>query len=484
MTVRKFGLLSSSLVYGLGGAAQRCISLLLLPLFTRYLTPTDYGVVGLLAVLPALLLPIFSLGLTASISVCYFSLKYAEKRQSVIQTSLWITYYSVAIMMMLTFIDLDWITQLSTSNLEYRSHTLVAIITAAISIICLPLQLELQFSGRPLEFVISSLVSAIVASLCSVILVVWFNLSSLGILTGSMLGQISLWILLLLRRHTKSPDIKGSANFQIAKELLKHGLPLLPSFMFLFLLQNGVRWSLESKHGVEAVGLYAIGTNFGSVLTLITSGFVTAWMPWAMQLSDQWSDARHMVAKRLTQYVICVGFLVLLFFCFAQPVLYILTPQVYFDAWTVVGLAATANFMISLFSLVLPPIYMAGKVNLVLISQGVAAVVAIVSAHFLLDFGIFGASLAVALGTFTMIAVQLIINKKLVDVPTIPLEFKKIFFIGLIFISSCGITFFLKIEHIGKFAIASLLLILLSGFLMFTFFPDKKSLYKKFQKNI
>jgi O-antigen/teichoic acid export membrane protein len=478
---RKFGLLSSSLLYGLGGAAQRLVGFLLLPVFTRFLTPADYGIVGLLVALPALLLPVFSLGLSASISVCYFAADHPAARHTVIQTARWITYASAGLMTILSLTMLDWITHLLVGNLDYSYHALVSIVTVALNVLCLPLQLELQFSRRPLEFVIISLVGALFTSIGSLMLIVYFNLGAFGMLLGNLIGQV-LALTLLLKSKKGRQASKTKADMGVAKELLKHGIPMLPSFVLLFILQNGVRWPLEWHHGMAAVGLYSLGSNFGATLTLFTSGFVAAWMPWAMAQGERWEEGRWEVATRLTQYLIGGGFLVLLFFFAAQPALRILTPYNYFDAWVVIGLAAASNFLTSLFSLILPPLYMAKKVSLVLISQGCAALVTLCMTYILMDFGILGAAIAVFLGTLTLVVIQVIVNTRLTEIKPIP--FNKLNFIGISLTLglTCAATFLLEVSKLENFIMLSLLLILFAGIAMFRCFPDKQLLLRKYLK--
>lgn len=480
----KFGLLSSSILYGLGGAVQRLIGFILLPIFTRYLTPADYGIVGLLIILPALLLPVFSLGLSASISVCYFAKDHLVDRQSVIQTARFITYASVGLMMIMAIIAIDLITRLAVGNLEYRLHTLVAIVTVVFNVLCLPLQLEQQLSGKPLEFVKISIVGALCTALASLLAIVAFELGAMGILLGNLLGQVVVWLLLLVTRQKAGVESNGRLDFVIARDLVIHGIPMLPSFLLLFVIQSGVRWPLEWSHGVNAVGLYSVGASFGATLTLLTSGFVAAWTPWAMRHGERWEEGRHLVATRFTQYLIGGGFLVLLFFCVSQPALRILTPPSYFDAWMVVGLAAAANFLTSLFSLLLPPVYMAKKVFLVLVSQAIAALVTAGGIYMLLDFGILGAALAVFIGSLTLVVIQVVVNAKLTDVQQIPLDGLKLVQIVLVLGAASWATFWLRISDTGSFLMYSIFLVLFAGAVLFRCFPDKQSLLSKFSRGL
>lgn len=484
MTTRKFGLLSSSLLYGVGGGIQRLIGFVLLPLFTRYLSPAEYGVVSLLSAVSALLVPIFSLGMGASIGVFYFGVDDAARRQNIINTAKWITYASAALILTLACIGIDWIAQAATNGPGYESHTLVAIVTVALSVLCLPLQMEQQLSGRPLEFVSISLLGAIFASISNVVLIVYFGLGAFGMLLGILLGQILVWILLIVKRRQSQWGGRRTIDWEVAKSLLKHGLPMLISFVLLFVIQNAVRWPLERAHGVDAVGIYSVGANFGAAITLFTSGFVTAWMPWVMTYADQWEQGRHIVAKRLLQYTIGGGTLVLLFFCFAQPALLVLTAPIYFEAWTVVGLVAAANLMMSLFSLVLPPIYMAKKVYLVIVSQGAAALVTLAATYLLLDYGIVGAALAVFIGSTVLVLAQILVNVKLTLVKSMPLEWPRAIESALVVAVAGWITFFLRVEQIWIYVLQVTLLFMVAGFIVLRRFPEKRLLLNKLLKGL
>lgn len=82
MKEQLFRLGRKTIVYGIGSILNRVISFLLLPLFTKYLTPTDYGVSSILGWMTFLITPIFSLGMGTAIATCYYEEKaLREKRR-------------------------------------------------------------------------------------------------------------------------------------------------------------------------------------------------------------------------------------------------------------------------------------------------------------------------------------------------------------------------------------------------------------------
>ncbi len=61
-----------SVIYGLGGLIQRIVAVLLLPLYTRYLSPRDYGAIEVLVALSAVVFALLRAGIQSSFFRFYF----------------------------------------------------------------------------------------------------------------------------------------------------------------------------------------------------------------------------------------------------------------------------------------------------------------------------------------------------------------------------------------------------------------------------
>src|SRR5262245_44164368 len=80
-----------SAIYGLGGLVQRILAVLLLPIYTRYLSPDDYGVVETLVALMTVLVSTLRLGITNAFFRFYFDSTEPAHRRLVLRTSFWFT---------------------------------------------------------------------------------------------------------------------------------------------------------------------------------------------------------------------------------------------------------------------------------------------------------------------------------------------------------------------------------------------------------
>ena len=83
-----------SAVYGLGGIVSRLIAVFLLPVYTRYLDPDDFGAVGVLVALSAVLVTILRAGISSAFFRFWFDSQDAARRLLVLRTSFWFTMAS------------------------------------------------------------------------------------------------------------------------------------------------------------------------------------------------------------------------------------------------------------------------------------------------------------------------------------------------------------------------------------------------------
>jgi O-antigen/teichoic acid export membrane protein len=189
----------------------------------------------------------------------------------------------------------------------------------------------------------------------------------------------------------------------IVREMLKHGLPLVPSFAFLFVMMNGNKYVLQWLEGDASVGIYSVGFNLGAAMALLIGALSTAWYPFFMSFSDRQSEAVVLFGRFTAYYVLAGGTVTLLFFALARPVVILLTQPSFYEAFTVVGFVALAYFFLGLFNFFLPQLYFSQRVYIVTMVQAVAAILSVPLAILLVTrFGILGAAVALALSHAAM----------------------------------------------------------------------------------
>jgi O-antigen/teichoic acid export membrane protein len=94
---------------------------------------------------------------------------------------------------------------------------------------------------------------------------------------------------------------------EIGRQMLAFGLPLLPGLLLYFVFQNASRWFLQRFQGADAVGLFALATQFGSILLLMNTAIQTAW-PMFLYGAERDEGVKGVYARALTYYLALAGF--------------------------------------------------------------------------------------------------------------------------------------------------------------------------------
>ena len=400
-------LVKNTLTYGIGNVIVKSAYLFLLPIFTAYLSPAEYGISALLSWMNFLLIPILSLGLGTSMAPVYF-----ENRNSK-EICVWTTF-TLAVASSVSLATVGIIFSSSISNFLFQTElqsylVIISLITMSLTISVTPFMLFMQFEERARAFVVLTIIGSFTTVLLSVLMVVVLKKGIQGLIESQLLGQVVVFTLFASAAVRKLG--KYYFRFETSKKLLKVGIPLIPSSFLVFLLFDGNKILLKTYHGIEELGIYNIGFNIGLVMSILVSGFQSAWIPYFMSFVDKRDEAKALFRKIMTYYIFIFGSIALLFFICAKFIVYGLTQPEFHDAYKIVGLSATAQFLIGVFAVLLPSIYYAKHVPLVSIIQFFCVAVAIPINYFLVkNFGKEGTALAIMLNAFILVVFTQIWN--------------------------------------------------------------------------
>jgi len=397
-----------TLTYGMGQVLVRVISMLLLPLFTTYLTPADYGVSAMLGLIAFVVTPIFGLGLGAVIGVFYYRSSELEHRAMVIWSGVAVLLVSSGLLMAGVVAFRSQISAAVFRSPRFADLIVITIVGVCCSLISTPLAMSFQFERMARQYVILSTLATAVGLLSSVVLVIFLGRGIRGLVEGTALAQAATLLLFVLPCARRIPP---RVQMRTGTAMLRMGLAFVPSFAWLFLIQHGNKYILERLGGVDTLGIYTLGFNLGIVSSIAVSGFQNAWMPYFMSFIDRREDGTRLFGRVMTYYVFGFGVMSLVFFAVARPAVLILTQPAFHAAYLVVGCSAAAQFFTGIFSILLPPMYFANEVSYVSVVQGIAAVLAAaINWALILWFGLIGAAAGLALGSVLLPLLQYLWN--------------------------------------------------------------------------
>lgn len=388
------------LIYGLGGVLQRFIGLLLLPLFTRELSPGEYGIIALISLLSIALAGIFNLGTGNSMGILYFRESAGSRRASII----WSTFALLTVNSMLiygvAYLAAPQLSMWMFQTADHQELVRLGLLSLAFGTMAEPWLAYLRMEERGWQYVsVTIAVSLITAALSAWMLLVEHRGVS-GFLAAGALGQA---ILLLLSWAAVGRRLPFGVDRTLFGPLVRIGVPSIWGLFAFMFIDYADRQMIERMLGLDALGIYSVGYSFGMVMMVAVGAFSSAWPPFFMSFVNRQHEAGPVFARVMTYYVLGFGALVLLFFLAAKPMAHMLTASAFHDAHLVVGLVAAAYALKGCYLIALPGVYFANKLLLQSLIEWSAALLNIGLTLWLLPrHGIVGGALATFLSYLSL----------------------------------------------------------------------------------
>jgi O-antigen/teichoic acid export membrane protein len=324
-----------SVIYGLGGLIQRIVAVLLLPLYTRYLSPEDYGAIEVLVALSAVVFALLRAGIQSSFFRFYFQAEDERGRQTVVRTSFWFTMGAATIALVVGLVLAAPIATAIFGTSEHADLVRAAFGGLWASMNYDQLTALFRVEERSVSYSVASLANVLLTVGATILLVVVLNQGPLGVLVGNFSGTLAVYAILLVYRRSQ---LGLEFDTGVFRRMTAWGMPFVPSVIALNLIDFSDRFFLVRIKGQEELGLYAIGMRISAGLLFLLAAFRTAWPAFAYSIPEE-------EAKRTYGYV--------------------LTYVTFFSSWAAVALGLGSPWLVRL--LTTPDFYGGSRVVPVLV---------------------------------------------------------------------------------------------------------------------
>jgi O-antigen/teichoic acid export membrane protein len=403
-----------SAIYGLGGIVSRILAVLLLPLYTSYLTKADYGKIETLVAGSTVLVILLRAGISTAFFRFYFDSTDAARRLVVVRTSFWFTMASATLGLVAGMSLAAPI-----SNALFGTSADGDLVRAAFVGIWAQMNYEqltslFRVEERSVAFVIASLANIFITVTATVLLVVVFDKGPLGVIVGNFLGTLCVYLALLsYRREQLGLQFDGT----LMREMNRFGWPLVPSALALWVTNFSDRLFLVKLSGPDEVGLYSIGVRIASVIVLFLTAFRTAWPAFAYSIEDE-GEARRTYGFVLTYLVAMVSWLALALGLLSPWIVRLLTTSPFYAGHRPVALLAFAGVAQAGYVVVAIGIGRARKTQFNWIVTGAGAVLNVALNLLLIPpYGMIGAAIATVAGYSLMFVLMAWHAQRIYPVP-------------------------------------------------------------------
>jgi O-antigen/teichoic acid export membrane protein len=327
-----------SAIYGVGSLVSRFIAVLLLPVYTRYLSPADYGLIETLIALSAILTVLLAAGVKSAFFRFYFDEKDDEGKRRVIRTSFWFTMAMGTAGLVAGLVLADPLSDLLFGTAEHANLVRASFVGLWAHVNYEQMTSLFRVEQRSVAYLIATLINLGLTVTATVLLVVVWDKGPIGVIVGNFTGTLLVYLGLLAYRREQ---LGLEWDRGLLREMNRFGMPLVPSALFLWALNFSDRFFLVKLAGPREVGLYSIGVRLASAIILLLAAFRTAWPAFAYSIEDD-REAARTYSYVLTYLVALTSWMALALGVLAPWLVELLTTEEFYDAERVVAPLAFA----------------------------------------------------------------------------------------------------------------------------------------------
>jgi O-antigen/teichoic acid export membrane protein len=240
-------------------------------------------------------------------------------------------------------------------------------------------------------YLIATLINLGLTVGATLVLVAVLEKGPIGVIVGNFTGTLLVYFgLLVYRREQLGVEL----DRPLLREMNRFGMPLVPSALFLWVLNFSDRFFLVKLAGPREVGLYSIGVRMASGIILLLAAFRTAWPAFAYSIQDD-REAKRAYSYVLTYIVLITSWMALGLGVLAPWLVRLLTTEQFYSAERVVAPLAFAAAAFGAYIVVVIGIGRARKTRSNWLITGAAAVLNVILNLLLIPpYGMIGAAIA------------------------------------------------------------------------------------------
>ena len=407
--------LKSSAVYVIGSVLTRGIYIFLIPVFTRYLSPGEYGVMDLFVAIAAIVNLTIALEIAQAVARFYQEAgrQNPAARMEYTSTAFWFTLLVNAVYFLVTFIFAEQIAVFLLESAQYRNIVILANGSIAAGGVFYFVLNQLKAQLQPRDSVVVSIVNAlVVATLASYFLIVnnWK-------VEGVFASQIVSFILgSLVAVYFARGNYRLVFSFPKLKEMIGFSFPLVFSGIAIFVTLYIDRIAIKGLLGLEALGVYGLAYRFASIAGLVMVGFQSALTPLVYKYYKEEQTPLD-IAKLFDGFIILALLVSIGAILFSREVVVLMAAEQFHAAEGLVALLVMAILLGNMY-IFTPGLAIAKKTKTITFISIAGALLNVILNYTLIPvYGLIGAAAATLVSAALSFVLYVVLSDKSYSVP-------------------------------------------------------------------
>jgi len=401
-------------IYGVTRVLLKSLAFVLVPIYARFLTPEQFGILELLLAAGAFVNVVIAANMDGVFGRFFFDRDDPAWRRHIITLYFVVESIYPAVVVGGLILFAGPISERLTGSTAYTALLVIALADVYLTnIVDLPMNL-CRLRRKPVTFAAYSLARGLTQVVFTVLLVVVWELEIKGILVASLVA-VCVAFVLTLREWVR--DLTRRADWRVGLEMVSFAWPGIIGGLSFYVLNLVDRFFIQAYHGAAANGLYGTAFRYSQVVLVGVIAFRLGWSQWHYSWLH---SGRHpeMVARGGLYYYFGAGFLAVLVSAWILPVFHLLMPTDYWDATQAVAPLALAGVATGAFSLYTVGLAVLKRQRLIPVMAVAGAALAL-ALYFLLipPFSFEGAAWATAASLTGLAVLVYVVSNRMYPVP-------------------------------------------------------------------
>jgi len=388
--------LRHTLVYGFGGILAKVVGFALLPMYSHYLTPRDYGIVELLDLAMSIVGMFLAMGVTTAFLRSYTAADSDEQKRRILGTT-----FVFALAVGVLIFGAGLLLMGRATQLLFGPGVPPLYFLLSFSLFVLAYVATIPYThlrAKEASVTLTGLDSAGVLAMLvlNIYFIAGLKMSVFGILLSQLIVGFAKFIFLAASMRGA---IRLRFDWTILRNMLTFGVPLIASNLTMFVLNFSDRFFLQRLQSLDQVGIYAMGYKFGYILNfLLIQPFNMMWQA-RMYLVHRQDNARSIFVQVFVLYSLTLIFSALGIAFFGPNVIHWLVDAKYAAAAQIIAPVALSYVFLGFGYYFQLGMLLTGRTGLMGFVNGLAAVLNLGLNYLLIShFGMVGAAWATVLG--------------------------------------------------------------------------------------
>lgn len=276
-------LVKNSLIYAVGDIAPRLLGFISFPIYTRYLSPAEYGIVNYVNTVNLFLATIGLLCLNTYFLVFYFKQPTEEDRKKLLGNISISLFCINLVFLFISFLIGPHIIGYIEGNISFYPYLAIGLVTNFFNLLpTLPSALY-RMEERPLPLTILNILRGVVTFGVSIWFVVGLGFKAEGLLFSQMIVTI---VFGLIFTKITLNNMIWTFNWKQLKTALIFSLPLLPGSLSYLLTTMFDRILIDKYLNLTDLGIYSSASTLALILNIISYGAYKAFEPYIFKYID------------------------------------------------------------------------------------------------------------------------------------------------------------------------------------------------------